>query len=132
MSQAEALDMENRDPNGLNSHIKVQFEDVLGEPEGAHAIDCVWKLSYKCFECGKNLCYKIMTTLCGICIALCWGCDFAATAFNHVWCYTPCLRDFSICVGCFQKVYGTVINCCCGPFCETCGLLFSKIKIQKS
>ncbi|XP_052250471.1 LOW QUALITY PROTEIN: caveolin-1-like [Dreissena polymorpha] len=129
---ADQLDMVQRDPNDLNSHIKVRFEDVLGEPDGAHSIDCVWKLAFTCFECGKGLCYKLLTILCGICIALAWGCNFALVAFDHVWCYTPCIRDFSICVGCFQKVYGTIIMCAAGPVCEACGMMFSKIKVQKS
>ncbi|XP_045164742.2 caveolin-1-like [Mercenaria mercenaria] len=130
MAQA-GPDLVNRDPNELNKHIQVQFDDIFGEPDGAHSIDCIWKNSYSCFECGKNLCYRIMTTLCGLCIALAWGCDFAVTAFNHVWCYTPCIRDFTVCVGCFQRVFGTLIGCCCNPICESCGLIFSKVKIQK-
>ena len=111
--------------------LQVAFEDVLGEPDAAHSIDCIWRNSYRCFECGKNICYKLMTLLCGLCIALYWGCDFAIVAFDHVWCWTPCIREFSICVGCFQKVYATIIQCCCAPVCETCGLCLSKIRISK-
>ncbi|VDI59893.1 Hypothetical predicted protein [Mytilus galloprovincialis] len=89
------LNMELRDPNDLNDHVKVMFEDVLGEPEGAHSIDCVWNLSYKCFNGGKNCCYKLLTTLCGLCIGLQWGCTFAQITFGHVWCFTPGLRACS-------------------------------------
>lgn len=42
------------------------FDDVLAEPEGAHAIDCVWKNSYKCFTCGRNVCYKLLTFFFGL------------------------------------------------------------------
>ena len=111
--------------------LQVTFEEVLGEPEGVRSIDCIWRNGYACFECGKSLCYKILTTFCGLCIALYWGCDFAATAFNHVWCYTPCMRDFSICVGCYQRGFGTIVNCCVAPFCEACAMMFSKITIMK-
>ena len=34
---ADNLDMENRDPNAMNSYIQVTFGDVLAEPEGAHS-----------------------------------------------------------------------------------------------
>ncbi|XP_052250492.1 LOW QUALITY PROTEIN: caveolin-1-like [Dreissena polymorpha] len=129
---AQNLDMENRDPNDINDHLKVAFEDVLGEPEGAHSINCIWKMAYTCFECGKGLCYKLLTTFCGICIALGWGCDFAMIAFLHVWIYTPCMRDFSICVGCFRKVFHIIVDCCCSPVCEACGGCLSKIKISKA
>ena len=110
---------------------QVAFEDVLAEPEAIHSADCVWSNSYKCFECGKNCCYSILTYLCGICIALAWGCDFAMVSFNHVWCYTPCMRDWSICIGFFQKLYGSILNCCIGPACDACGRCFSNIVIMK-
>lgn len=131
MAGGQEQNMENRDPNGLNSHIQVMFEDVLGEPDGAHSIDCVWRNAYNCFECGKNLCYKLMTTLCGICIALEWGCEFAMVTFNHVWCWTPMMRDLSITVGCCSKFVRVILDCCCVPWCEAMGACFSKIKITK-
>ena len=110
--------------------LKVLFEDVLAEPDGAHAIDCVWRNSFKCFNCGKNCCYKFMTTLCGICIGLGWGCEFAMITFNMVWCITPMLRVLSILLGCAQKFFGSLITCCFAPVCETFGLCFSKIAIS--
>ncbi|KAL3852813.1 hypothetical protein ACJMK2_016428 [Sinanodonta woodiana] len=124
------LDMDNRDPNELNGHIKVNFEDVLGEPEGVRSIDCVWRNSYACFNCGKNCMYKFLTALCGICIALGWGCEFACTSFDHIWCLTPCMREFSIACGFLQKCFGTIINCCISPVCEACGMCFSKIQVH--
>lgn len=111
--------------------MKVLFEDVLGEPEGAHSIDCVWNLSYKCFNGGKNCCYKLLTTLCGLCIALYWGCMFAQITFEQVWCVTPGLRTCSIYAGCCQKFIGIFVQCCLAPICETCGLIFSKISMSK-
>ncbi|KAK3101858.1 hypothetical protein FSP39_006842 [Pinctada imbricata] len=124
------LNLENRDINEINNHVQVAFEDVLAEPPGLHSLDCVWSASYAVFECSKNCCYKLMTLLCGICIALEWGCTFAEIAFQHVWCHTPCLRVFTINALCFQKFYGTCMNCCLAPVCETCGLCFSKITVS--
>ena len=57
------LDLVNRDSNSMNNYIQVEFNDVLGEPEGAHSADCVWTTAYKCFLCGKNLVYKLLTFL---------------------------------------------------------------------
>ncbi|KAL4226694.1 hypothetical protein ACF0H5_014674 [Mactra antiquata] len=131
MAQQQQLDMENRDPNNLNDHLQVSFEDVFGEPEGVRAMDCVWSNSYKCFEFWKGCIYKLCTFLCGLCIAACWGCEFGGIALNHVWCWTPCMRDFSICVGCYQKLFGTCISCCLNPLCEGCGRLFSQITVTK-
>ncbi|XP_060078221.1 caveolin-1-like [Ylistrum balloti] len=125
-------DLENRDPNNLNDHCKVAFEDVLGEPDYIRSIDCVWKNSYWCFNCGKNCCYKFMTCLCGICIALYWGCEFAIIAFDQIWCITPSLRVFSIYCGCAQKFFGTIIQCFLAPICETFALCFSRISVTNS
>ncbi|XP_034308282.1 caveolin-1-like [Magallana gigas] len=130
--EQKELDMVDRDPNGINSHVKVAFEDVLAEPDGAHSIDCVWLCSYSCFNCGKNCCYKLMTTLCGMCLALAWGCEFALITFQQVWCVTPSLRIFGICMGCMQKFFGTFMSCCLAPICETVGLCFSNITVKNA
>ncbi|XP_052779546.1 caveolin-1-like [Mya arenaria] len=122
------VDLENRDPNGLNAHIQVMFEDVLAEPEGVKSIDCVWSNAYGCFECGKHLCYKIFTLLCGICLGLCWGCTFAEVAFQHVWYFTPCLRMYSIQCGFCQKIYAMCLNCCCEPLFKLFGDCVGRIK----
>ncbi|KAL4226705.1 Caveolin-1 [Mactra antiquata] len=125
---ADSLDMVNRDPNNLNDHLKVQFEDVFGEPEGARSIDCVWKLSYTCFTCWLGLCYKIATLLYGICIAAEWGCEFASIAFYHIWYVTPMLRVCEINCEVFKKLTKTCCNCCMEPCCEACGALFIHFK----
>ena len=57
MSEEKALDMENRDPNNMNNYIQIKFDDVLGEPEGAHSAECVWQFSYTLFEFGRNIGY---------------------------------------------------------------------------
>ncbi|XP_076451372.1 caveolin-1-like [Babylonia areolata] len=126
------VDMVRRDPNNLNDHLRVSFEDVLAEPDGAHSVDCVWRNSFKCFECGKGFCYKALTLICGLPLALWWGCEFACITFSHVWHVTPCLRVLMINCGCAQKVFGTFMNCCLAPVCEAAGLFFSNIVVKNS
>jgi len=122
------LDLVNRDPNNLNGHLKVTFEEVLGEPEGVHSIDCVWKLSYTCFNLWLNLCYKISTLCCGICIAMEWGCEFAYTAFYHIWCISPMLKLCEINCGICKRCFTTCMNCLMEPVCTACGALFIHFK----
>jgi hypothetical protein len=46
---ADEVDMINRDPNSMNVHVQVMFDDVIGEPEGAHSADwysSFFKLNY--------------------------------------------------------------------------------------
>ena len=85
---SKEIDLVNRDPNDMNNFLQVDFEDVLAEPSGAHAMDCAWTNSYKCFTCGKNLCYQLMTCLCGMCIALYWGCFRRDCLLRHLGCYS--------------------------------------------
>ena len=89
---ADSLDLNNRDPHNMNHFIQVEFDDTLGEPKGTHSKDCVWKNSYKCFTCGKNNIYKLLTFLCGICAGLGWGCTFGCLSFCIIWCITPFMR----------------------------------------
>ena len=125
----QGVDLVRRDPNDLNTHVKVAFEDIFGEPDGTHSIDCIWETSYMCFTGSKNCCYKLLTTLCGLCIALHWGCTFAQITFDQVWLITPGLRVCAIYAGCCQKYIGIFVQCCMAPICETCGLCFSKITV---
>ncbi|XP_034308290.2 caveolin-1-like isoform X1 [Crassostrea angulata] len=122
------LDLFNRDPNEINSHIKVAFEDVLAEPDGIQSNTCVWTLSNLCFRFWRSCTYKLMTLTCGMCIAMYWGCEFSYIAFMHIWYVTPCLRILEInCVSC-QKIYALCINCWIVPFCEACGSIFINFK----
>ncbi|XP_045166734.1 caveolin-3-like [Mercenaria mercenaria] len=126
-----SVDLINRDPNCINSHIQCAFEDVLAEPEGVQSIDCVWKLSYSCFECWKNLCYKLTTLLCGCCIAASWGCEFASVAFLHVWQFTPTLKVLQINCTYYRKWWSLILSCCVDPCCISCGQIFHAFKREK-
>ena len=121
-------DLGNRDPNALNDFLKVSFEETIGEPDHTHSLDCVWKYSYKCFNLWKTLCYLILSTLCGIPIAMCWGCYFACIAFQHIWEITPCIRAWEINLSVFKRCYGMIVHACMDPCCEACGNLFVAFK----
>ncbi|XP_069142570.1 caveolin-1-like [Argopecten irradians] len=123
------LDMSNRDPNSINENVKVAFEDVIAEPEGAHSCGFIWRLSYCCFNCGKLCAYRCLTFFYGPCIAVYWGCEFAFIAFEQIWLVTPLLRVFAIYCGSCQKLFGIILNCCLAPLCTTCGLFFSQINV---
>merc|ERR1711976_830183 len=116
---AEGPDMEQRDINELNSHVKVVFEEVLGEPDGVRSIDCVWRNSYMCFNGTLNCCYKVLSILCGVPLAFCRGCEFACTACSHIWYLTPAIRGLAINCGACQKMITICLNSCLSPFMES-------------
>ncbi|KAL4226701.1 hypothetical protein ACF0H5_014681 [Mactra antiquata] len=123
-----SVDLLNRDPNCINSHVQCAFEDVLAEPDGVRSIDCVWRLAYASFECWKGCCYKMTTLFCGVCIASCWGCEFAYIAFNHVWSFTPGLKALEINCSYFKRYWRLMLGCCMDPCCESCSIIFSSFK----
>merc|ERR1712226_122122 len=127
-SWAMEADLGNRDPNNLNDHLKVTYEECIGEPEHTKSIDCVWKFSYKCFNMCKTLCYIILTVLCGIPHAICWGCTFACLAFRHIWQVMPCIRCYSIQMAVQKKCNVIVCDSVFTPACEACGSMFNAFK----
>jgi len=121
-------DLSARDPNNLNDHLKVSWEEVLGEPDHTHSIDCVWTYSAKCFTMWKTLCYIIATAICGIPIATCWGCYFACVAFCHIWCVTPQIRDLMIECAINKKIMKVLCDTTLTPACDACGAVFNAFK----
>jgi len=125
-------DLDARDPNELNSHVKVEFEEVFGEPDGAHSHPCVWRCAFKCFNLGKNLAYLILTFVYAIPIAWWWGCEFASVTFFHVWYLTPFFRMLDINCASMTRLLRMCTMGCIGPCCEACGMFFSNIKVTNA
>lgn len=110
---------------------QIKFDDVLAEPDGLESPDCVWTTSHECYTCSRNCCYTVMAGLCGWFLSIYWGLNFAIMSFAHVWCATPCARNFSINCNAFQRCFGHVVTCCLAPFCEVCSIGFSRIVITQ-
>ncbi|KAM4652889.1 caveolin-3-like [Discoglossus pictus] len=124
------LDMENRDPNDINAHVRVLFEDAFGEPEGSHSIPGVWGMSYKTFKGVKSCCYIVLSILCGCPLAFCWALTFACNQCCHIWMVAPCLRLWNANVACCKSFWSSCVHCVYDPCCEACGLCFSYIRVQ--
>ncbi|XP_034831931.1 caveolin-3-like [Maniola hyperantus] len=88
--------LEDRDPNRLNQHIQIVWDDVVGEPEGARSPECAWRLSHLCFKHTRNVCYTLLAVVAAPPCAVLLGCGFACLAFEQIWCSTPCLRCLKI------------------------------------
>ncbi|XP_077982598.1 caveolin-1-like [Glandiceps talaboti] len=128
----ESLDMENRDPNNLNSHVKALWDDLIGEPEGSHSSDGVFQCSYKVFYKSKACCYKCLTLFCAVPASLYWGCCFAMASFDMIWCGTPSIKACLMQLGAFKLCYGACIRTICDPMFEACGRCLSDIRVTKS
>lgn len=111
------MDMDNRDPNDLNEHLKIQWEDLIGEPEGnSRSIDCTWRCSRGCFQCTNRCCYILLTTLISPCYAFCLGLNYACLAFQMIWSWGPCLKQMEIFCGFYNRALRICLDGACGPF----------------
>ncbi|KFZ55909.1 Caveolin-3, partial [Antrostomus carolinensis] len=67
------IDLVNRDPKRINEDVvKVDFEDVIAEPVGTYSFDGVWKTSYTTFTVSKYWCYRLLSAILGIPLAVIW------------------------------------------------------------
>ncbi|KAG7234035.1 hypothetical protein INR49_005977 [Caranx melampygus] len=141
-SHTKEIDLINRDPKDqrgcgeavtpLDTDMKserrghVEFEDVIAEPDGTHSLDGVWKLSYTTFTVSKYWCYRILSAIFGIPVALLWGFLFACISFCHIWAVVPCIKSCLIESQCINRIYSLIIQTFCDPFFEAVGKIFSK------
>ncbi|XP_067907335.1 caveolin-1-like [Heterodontus francisci] len=124
------IDLINRDPKHLNDDVvKVDFEEVIAEPEGTHSFDGVWKASFTVFTVSKYWCYRLLSALFGIPLAIIWGIYFAILTFIHIWAVMPCIKSYMIEIQCISRVYSICIHTFCDPFYEALGKMFSSIRV---
>ncbi|XP_061496035.1 caveolin-1 isoform X1 [Rhineura floridana] len=123
------IDLVNRDPKHLNDDVvKIDFEDVIAEPEGTHSFDGIWKASFTTFTVTKYWFYRLLSAIFGIPMALIWGIYFAILSFLHIWAVVPCIRSYLIEIQCIGRVYSICIHTFCDPLYEAIGKIFSSIR----
>lgn len=117
---------ENRDPNNINDHLKVDFYSVLAEPTTSpQSLDCTWECSEIFFTCFFDCSYKLFSLFCGVCMAIYWAFEFVPVIFSSVWIFTPLRQFFYMACGFWCKsVWTLCLRCCVKPCARSCGHLF--------
>ncbi|XP_063072581.1 caveolin-3-like [Engraulis encrasicolus] len=124
------IDLEDRDPRSLNGDaIRVDFEDVIAEPDGTHSLDGVWRASYAAFTVSKYWCYRLLSAILGVPLALLWGLLFAALSFCQVWLVGPCSHSCLLQCQCLGTVYGHGVRTLCDPLCASVGQVFQSVRV---
>uniref|UniRef100_A0A8C5MDG2 Caveolin 1 n=1 Tax=Leptobrachium leishanense TaxID=445787 RepID=A0A8C5MDG2_9ANUR len=136
MEQAERdahtkeIDLVNRDPKHLHDDVvKIDFLDVIAEPEGTHSFDGVWKASFTTFTVTKYWFYRLLSTIFGLPLSLVWGISFAILSFLHIWVVEPFIRIYSIEIQFFSRVYAICVHAFFDPLFEAMGKVFSFVRI---
>ncbi|XP_040263133.1 caveolin-3 [Bufo bufo] len=124
------IDLVDRDPKKINEDVvKLDFEDVIAEPYGTHSFDGVWKASYATFTVTKYWCYRLLSGLIGIPLAIIWGVLFALISFCHIWAVVPCVKSYLIEIQCAGRIFSLCVRTFCDPFYEAIGKVFGAIKV---
>ncbi|XP_007892775.1 caveolin-1 [Callorhinchus milii] len=124
------IDLVNRDPKHLNDDVvKVDFEDVIAEPEGTYSFDGVWKASFTTFTVSKYWCYRLLSAILGIPLAIIWGIYFAILTFIHIWAVMPCIKSYMIEIQFISRVYSICIHTFFDPLFEAMGKMCSSIRV---
>ncbi|XP_078064115.1 caveolin-2-like [Mustelus asterias] len=121
---------ENRDPQEMNKHLKVDFPEVLAEPAGIHSFDKVWAGSHVSFEVCKLWSYRIISLLCAIPASVLTGCLFSLVTCLHIWCLIPCVRMCLLCRPTCQKVCYSLTDIIISPLCSSVGLCFRRVHLN--
>merc|ERR1712048_1082599 len=119
----------DRDVNGIHDDLKVQFSDVIAEPDGTVSMTQVWNGSARGYRFGRKICYNLMSLVLGIPLAIFWGAYFALLAFVNIWCCVPCVKSLTIQFKFISTVWGLFVNTLLDPLFISFGRMFSAIRI---
>lgn len=119
----------DRDVNGIHDDLKVQFSDVIAEPDGTVSMTQVWNGSARGYRFGRKICYNIMSLIFGIPLAIFWGAYFALVAFINIWCCVPCVKSLTIQFKFISTVWGLLVNTILDPIFVSMGRIFGSIKL---
>ncbi|XP_025889012.1 caveolin-2 [Nothoprocta perdicaria] len=128
--EKSAEDGADRDPNGLNGHLQLGFEDVIAEPELTHSFDKVWICSHALFELSKYLVYKLVTLLLAIPMALVAGIIFAALSCLHIWIVVPFVKTCLMVLPSVKTVWKSLTDVFIVPFFHSIGRCFAMVNIH--
>ncbi|XP_063928916.1 caveolin-2-like [Zophobas morio] len=127
---SDVMDLEDRDPNKLNQHLQVSWEDVIGEPASIRSPECAWSVSNQCFKLSKNFCYVCLSVVCAPVTAFCLGITFACLSFEQIWCRTPTLRVWKISCASIRNFVAVFAHAIIIPCTSACGYFWSEIKVK--
>lgn len=108
---------------------QVDFEDVIAEPVGTYSFDGVWKTSYTTFTVSKYWCYRLLSAILGIPLAVVWGFLFALISFCHIWAVVPCIKSYLIEIQCVSRIYSLCIHTFCDPLFEALSKICGNIRV---
>ncbi|XP_076447948.1 caveolin-1-like [Babylonia areolata] len=125
------VDLQDRDPNHLNTHLKLNFDDIFAEPNTSFiSDDRVWTSSFKVYRCTNTVCYRILSFIFAVPATICWGVSFACLACCSIWCWHPCIRSLGVKMHYVNVCCSLWVNACVRPIAEALCVCFNNIRVS--
>ncbi|XP_060784394.1 caveolin-2 [Neoarius graeffei] len=120
----------HRDPRDINAHLKVDFEDLIGEPSSIHSLDSVWIGSHALFELIKFVFYRVLTTLLAIPMAFVAGLVFAILSCIHIWVLMPLVQSCMLMLPSIQVMWSSLMDTFLRPVFLSASSCLSSINVK--
>jgi len=125
------FDMVQRDAAKLHESIDLGIENIFGEPDAVHSINGVWKAALTVFLAVRNFCYKLISLLFAVPLAILFGVLFAVFSALSVFLFVPVGRLLAIPFGWLAKIWSALISAFCDPLFGSISLIFGNIKMSR-
>ncbi|KAF1386428.1 hypothetical protein PFLUV_G00094740 [Perca fluviatilis] len=122
----------DRDPNDINAHLKVGFEDVIAEPISTHSFDKVWIGSHAAFELVKFIFYRLLTTLLAVPMAFILGLVFGVLSCIHIWLVMPVIESLMMLLPSVQVVWRSLTDMFITPLFHSIGKSLSSVQVKST
>ncbi|XP_051975846.1 caveolin-2-like [Xyrauchen texanus] len=119
-----------RDPNNINTYLKVGFEDVIAEPISTHSFDRVWIGSHAVFELIKYVFYRILTTFLAVPMAFVFGIVFGILSCIHIWVVMPVVQGCMMTLPPIQVIWTSLMDIFIGPLFFSIGRCLLSINVN--
>ncbi|XP_034540655.1 caveolin-2 [Notolabrus celidotus] len=122
----------DRDPNDINAHLKVGFDDVIAEPMSSHSFDKVWIGSHAVFELVKFIFYRLLSTLLAVPMAFILGVVFGVLSCIHIWVVMPLIQCFLMLLPSVRVVWRSLTDMFLTPLFHSMGKIMSSVQVNTS
>ncbi|KAM4618576.1 caveolin-2 [Polymixia lowei] len=120
----------DRDPNDINAHLKVGFEDVIAESSSTHSFDKVWIGSHAVFELVKYVFYRLLSTLLAVPMAFLLGLVFGVISCIHIWVVMPVIQSLMMILPSVQVVWRSLTDMFIVPLFHSMGKSLSSVHVK--
>ncbi|CAF1560668.1 unnamed protein product [Rotaria magnacalcarata] len=124
-------DPENRDPMRINTHLQLDFANVIAEPDtSAYNFEALHKVSQQIYHYSKIFIYRFLAILVGLPLMLCWGLLFGVYTFTMIWLVAPMRRLSQSFIGEIGLYVQSTSDAIIAPLFRSMGKVYSGVHVS--